>query len=97
MIIDWPVSSILEVPSITTSALPSMIWTNVSNGIIFSFIALPASNETALIFPVVFVIIVLMPTESGTYSMISTTINAFAFSISIFSSYSDFQKYNCQK
>lgn len=79
---DWPVSSILETPSITISALPSIIWTKVSNGIIFSVKASPLSKETAEMFPVVFLIIVLLTTEFGIYSMISTMMRAFAFSIS---------------
>ena len=82
MIIDWPISSIFDSLSITISALPSITWTKVSNGIIFSVRASPVSHEIALTFPVVFFIIVLITTELGTYSMISTIIKAFAFSTS---------------
>lgn len=58
---------------------------NVSKGEIFSVNASPESNETALTLPVVFLIIVLITTELGIYSRISTMMNAFDFSNSEFS------------
>lgn len=57
----------------------------VSKGDVFSVSASPESNETALTLPVVFFIIVLITTELGIYSIISTIINAFDFSTSDFS------------
>ncbi len=79
MIIDCPVSSIVDLSSMKISALPSIIWMKVSKGEIFSVMASPESNETALTFPVVFRIIVFINTELRTYSRISTTIKAFDF------------------
>jgi len=92
MIIDWPVSRILEIPSITSSALPSIIWAYVSKGVVFSANPSPLSNDIILIFPVVFFIIVLLTTELGTYSIISTVICAFDFSISELSILFDFSR-----
>ena len=60
---------------------------NVSNGDVFNVKSSPESNETALTFPVVFFIIVLITTAFGTYSMISTMIKTFAFSTSEFFNY----------
>lgn len=54
IIIDWPVVSKFDFPSIKISALPSIIWTNVSKRLIFSARASPVSNEIALMLPVVF-------------------------------------------
>src|SRR5580658_10397937 len=71
--------------SITISALPSMIWAKVSNGEIFSVNPSPLSKDMMLILPVDFLIIVLITTELGTYSMISTIMCDFAFSSSVFS------------
>src|SRR5580658_9981888 len=69
--------------SITISALPSMIWAKVSNGEVFSVNPSPLSKDMMLILPVDFFMIVLITTELGTYSMISTTICDFAFSSSV--------------
>lgn len=82
IIITWPVFSNLEVPSIVISALPSIAWTKVSNGETFPVSVAPASKATALTFPVVFLITVLVTTDLGTYSRTSIMINTFDFSIS---------------
>lgn len=80
MMIDSPVSNRCDVSFITISAFPSIICIKVSKGEVLSENVSPESNETALIFPVVFFIIVLINTEFGMYSNISTTMNAFDFS-----------------
>ncbi len=85
MIMDWPVSRVCELSSIKISALPSMIWMNVSKGDIFSVRFSPESKETAVTLPVVFFIMVFMTTALGTYSMISTIMKTFDFSTSTFS------------
>src|SRR6188768_4506221 len=69
----------------TISALPSMICANVSNGEVFSVNPSPVSNDMILILPVDFLMIVLLRTALGTYSIISTIINPFDFSISLVS------------
>ena len=78
-----PVWSAFDLSSITTSALPSIIWIKVSKGEIFYASASPVSIATILIFPVVFRIIVLVTTELGTYSIISIRICVFDFTISV--------------
>ena len=70
---------------IVTSAVPSIIWINVSKGTVFSLSSSPASREETVIFPVVFLIIVLIKTELGTYSKISTMICGVDFSNSVWS------------
>src|SRR5690606_6026131 len=108
MIMDCPVSKVCELPSIKISALPSMIWMNVSKGDIFSVRFSPESKETAVTFPVVFFMMVLLTTALGTYSMISTIMKTFDFSTSVFSiaailwgkglyGTSIFQRYPCLK
>ena len=67
---------------ITIFAFPSMICTKVSKGDVFSDKPSPVSNDIKLTFPVIFLMIVLLTTELGMYSMISTIICDFAFSIS---------------
>src|SRR5687767_1577563 len=84
IIIPCPDPSILDILSITISALPSMIWTNVSKGEVFSVNPSPLSNDITLIFPVDFLIIVLITTALAIYSIISTMICAVDFSISPF-------------
>ena len=84
MMMDCQVSMRLDMSLITISALPSMTWMKVSKGEIFSLNASPESNETALTLPVVFLMIVLITTEFGIYSMISTMMKAFDFSNSAF-------------
>jgi hypothetical protein len=54
MIIDCPVFNKFDTPSTTISALPSITWIKVSKGETLTDNASPESNETALIFPVVF-------------------------------------------
>src|SRR5680860_809366 len=83
MIMDWPVSKLWESSSIKISARPSIIWINVSNGDIFSVRFSPESKDTAVTLPVVFFMIVFMTTALGTYSIISTMIKTFDFSISV--------------
>src|SRR5680860_160845 len=85
IIMDWPVSKVWEFSSIEISARPSNIWIKVSNGEIFPVRFSPESKDMAVMLPVVFFMIVFMTTALGTYSMISTIINTFAFSISGFS------------
>ncbi len=85
MMIECPVSRILDLSSITISAFPSITWIKVSKGDVFFVRASPESNETAVTLPVLFLIIVLMTTALGIYSTISTIMKAFAFSSSGFS------------
>jgi len=82
---DSPVLSKKHFPSMTISALPSIIWANVSKGDIFSVKPSPVSKDIILMLPVDFLMIVLMTTELGTYSIISTVMWAFDFSNSVFS------------
>lgn len=77
---EWPVSSTWLKSLITISAMPSMICIKVSNGEVLSENVSPESKDTALTLPVVFLMIVLINTELGIYSNISTTMNAFDFS-----------------
>src|SRR5688572_4990076 len=93
MIIPWPDSSILDILSITISALPSMIWAKVSKGEVFSVNPSPLSNDMMLIFPVDFLIIVLITTELAIYSIISTMMCAVAFSSSGFAAFSLFMTF----
>src|SRR5688572_28178709 len=87
IIIPWPDSSTLETLSMTISALPSMIWAKVSKGDVFSVNPSPLSNDMTLIFPVDFLIIVLITTEFAIYSIISTMMCALDFSISKFAGF----------
>src|SRR5882757_8645854 len=64
---DW---SKLDTLSITISALPSMIWAKVSKGEVFSVNPSPLSKDMILMLPVDFLIMVLITTELGTYSII---------------------------
>ena len=65
MMMDSPVFSVLDLSSITISAIPSITWIKVSKGEIFSFSTSPESNETAVTIPVILLIIVLITTECG--------------------------------
>jgi hypothetical protein len=80
--IPWPVKSIFDLLSTKISALPSMIWTNVSKGEIFSANPSPASNDIRPTSPVDFLRMVLITTELSTYSIISTMICGVDFTIS---------------
>src|SRR6185503_7688543 len=82
IIIAWPDSSKLASLLITISAFPSMIWTKVSNGEVFSVNPSPLSKDMMLILPVDFLMIVFITTEFAIYSMISTMICDFDFSSS---------------
>jgi hypothetical protein len=55
----------------------------MSKGEVFSANSSPVSKEVTVTFPVVFLIMVLLTTALGTYSVISTIICAFDFSISV--------------
>ncbi len=68
--------------SMMTSAAPSIICIYVSKGEVFSPNSSPVAKDATVILPVVFLIIVLLTTAFGTYSMISTMICAFDFSTS---------------
>jgi hypothetical protein len=70
IIIPWP-----------DSVFPSMICAKVSNGEIFSVNPSPLSKDMILILPVDFLIMVLLSTELGMYSMISTMISALSISV----------------
>lgn len=85
IMMDCPVFNIKDWSLITTSASPSMTCIKVSKGDFFSESASPESKETAVTLPVVFLMIVLITTALGTYSMISTMMKIFDFSNSGFS------------
>src|SRR5688572_27322087 len=80
MIIPWPAWSKLDFLLITICALPSMIWTKLSKGEVFSFNPSPLSKDITLISPEDFLIIVLITTELAIYSIISTIMCDFDFS-----------------
>lgn len=82
---DCPVSSRLDILSITISAFPSMTWIRVRKGEIFEVKISPESNEDALILPVNFLMMVLVTIEWRTYSIVSVKRKAFGFSNSEFS------------
>ena len=88
--IPWPDSIRLDILSMTISALPSMICAKVSKGEVFSVRPSPLSKDMILIFPVDFLIIVLITTELGIYSIISTMMCDFDFSSSALSNFFSF-------
>jgi hypothetical protein len=59
-----------------------VIWAKVSKGDVFSVNPSPLSKDSILMFPVDFFKIVLITTELGTYSIISTMTCDFDFSSS---------------
>ncbi len=69
-----PKASLYFLSLIVNSAAPSMICIYVSKGEIFCPSSSPASSEDTVTFPVVFLIMVLLTTAFGTYSMIATMI-----------------------
>src|SRR5580700_3721168 len=69
----------------TISALPSIICAKVSKGDVFSVSPSPLSKDITLMFPVDFLIMVLLTTELDTYSMISTIICDMDFPSSVVS------------
>src|SRR5580698_7695773 len=71
----------------TISALPSIICAKVSKGDVFSVSPSPLSKDITLMFPVDFLIMVLLTTELDTYSMISTMICDIDFSSSAVSGF----------
>src|SRR4030095_6341138 len=89
MTIPWPVKSIFDLPSIKISALPSMIWTNVSKGEVFSAKPSPASKDIRPTSPVNFLRMVFMTTLLSTYSIISTMMCGADFKISKLSTLPD--------
>src|SRR5712664_3375025 len=90
MMIPCPDSSTWDTLSMTISARPSMIWANVSKGLVFSVSPSPLSKDMMLIFPVDFLMMVLITTELGTYSIISTMMCDTDFSSSATSVFSSF-------